>query len=386
MKIFLPIVLLTSLASCCSVIVGSKPGDNSSLPSYHESLENYIIQASFGELHSGIKIELAGDLADLLYANFKRVRQLYKNRGKKDEDVIFETDQIFFNFLDVESKNENFRSFMMQPSGYGTMNIYKFLISPESTFKLYNCFANLSSTTVYNPLREPLNDILMISYSFYFLRMIILDNVKFLKFPKVYSHIIMLVSLGYLGQLDAYWEFLKTFLKNDYLFLLCNTRMNDAIMMLKLSSYWRSAHYNEISTSFFFPFSSESNSVEPDGRKFQTIAPLVGMGEPKITLTSQLSNTYSYVLECDDQLYFAQFRLKQSNSKRSKDLVIDHGRHFVFPWISESYIIVALDRLENCDDLELEFKTVVELVQSNSRFLLLYLFNHNLALFRITPN
>jgi hypothetical protein len=381
MQIFLPMVFLVSFATCCSVFFGSKPRDDPRLPSYREKVENYNIQVYFGKLHPEIKIRLAGALADLLYANFKRVRR----PGKEDEDLIFETDHLLAKYLDFESKEIRFDSFMKQPSGHGTMNIYKFITSPEAPLRLYNCFANLRSTTVYDPLREPLNDILMISYSLYFLRAIILDKVKFHKFPKVYSHIVMLVSLGMLWPSAYYDKFLKGFLKSDVNSISNICRMNEAVMMLKLSSYWRFEDNIEYFASNIFPLSSNSKSIEPDGRLLQTIAPMVGMGEPKITLTSQLPSMYSYVLECDDQFYFAQFRFKQSNSETSEDLVIDHGRHFIFPWIPESFIIVALDRLENCDDLELEFKTVVELVQSNSRFLLVYLFNHNLALFRIPP-
>jgi hypothetical protein len=386
MKIFLPIVFLLSFTTCCSVFVGSKP--RGSLPGYHEKLENFNLQVYFGKLHPEIKINLAAVLADLLYANFKRVCQMDRNRGKKDEDLIFETDQILVKFLDAESKDKSFESFMKQPSGFGTMNIYDFITSPEAPSRLYNCFADLKSTTVYDPLREPLNDMLLISFSFYFLRAIVHDKVKFLKFPKVYSHFVMLVSLchGHNCPFYSYWDLLNSFLKNDCPSIPRNSRLNDAVLMLKLSSYWRFWDNFEVFTSTVFPFSSDSKSVEPDFRKFQTIAPMIGMGELKITLTSQRPSIYSYVLECHYQLYFTQFRVDRPDSKTSEDLIIDHGKHFIFPWIPESYILVALDRLENCDDLELEFKTVVELVQSNSPLLLLYLFNHNLALFRIPPS
>jgi hypothetical protein len=387
MKFFLPLIFHLSFAYCSSLFVGPKPVGNP------VKLGIYDLQLRYEELSPETKIGLAVDFANILYDNFQSLRKTFSSQSPTGENLVFYTLGLS-ELIDLQSQKDGlFNLFMKQPSGFGKTNILEFAKCEPSLFhsdyQKSDHLKGLNDQTFLERSEKPLNDMVMISYSLFYLRTVVIDGLKFHKFPKVYSQIALLFTLckDYPTVFGRYKDLLSIFFTMKQCAYISgiefpmNSRMRDAAMILKLGSN-SSLFSVENFTSKFIRVPNSAIKT-----KLQLIAPSEGMGEPTLILSSHRKYIDLYVLEFNYQFFFTQFKVEQLGIENDDNLMLSHGRHFKFPWIPGSYIIVALNREESWSkELEWEFKTVIEMVRRNSPFLLIYLFNNNLSLYRIPPS
>ena len=192
MKSLLFHILLISFAACSSSPIEFHHIEDSK---FHEN-EPQSYLAQYNKLGPDLKVKLASDLATILFEDFgKRVSAVKK---KKAGNYIFKVGHdVLPRLRDRSEQDAMFSSFMEQPSGYNNLTIYEFINSKYYTKQLKKySFANLENEIFIDHGWKPLNYMLIISLSIFHLRVIVEKGIEIPKYPKIYSHILMLDTIS----------------------------------------------------------------------------------------------------------------------------------------------------------------------------------------------